>query len=306
MENKLRVVFMGTPEFALPSLQEVFKHFNLVGVMTAPDAIRKRGKELTPTPVAETAKTLHVPLYKTKKIDDAAYAWLKSLQPELICVVAFGALLPKRVLVLPRYGCINVHASLLPRWRGAAPIERAILAGDSELGVSIMKITPGLDEGDVCLTDLLQRDHLRHSELENSLATMGGMALIKAINDLESHKLSWKKQDEALVTYADKIQKSDCMLSPTISAEKNFLRIQASSSSHPARFFVNDKGIRAMWALPSQKEVDQGVLCKEKEGVFLGCIEGSLELLEVRPDGKREMSALDWARGLQTAKITWS
>lgn len=297
---------MGTPEFALPSLEELFENFDLVGVMTAPDAIRKRGKELTPTPVAEAAKTLHVPLYKTKKIDDAAYTWLTDLQPDVICVVAFGALLPKRVLALPRYGCINVHASLLPRWRGAAPIERAILAGDTELGVSIMKITPGLDEGDVCLTDSLQRDHLRHRELMKNLATMGGKALIKAINDLESNKLSWKKQDESLVTYADKIQKSDCMLSPTISAEKNFLRIQASSSSHPARFFLNSKGVRALWALPSQKEVDQGVLWREKEGVFLGCTEGSLELLAVKPDGKREMSAEDWARGLQNNELTWS
>lgn len=302
MTASLRVVFMGSPEFALPSCESVYEHFDLVGVMSAPDAVRSRGKVLSETPVAAFARKKHIACYKTDRISDKAYAFLCDLKPDVICVVAFGALLPQALLDLPRFGAINVHASLLPNWRGAAPIERAILAGDPELGVSIMQMGPGLDDGDICLQAKMVRDHKTQAEITRELATLGAEKLIECLYALQRGEISWQAQKTPETPYAKKLSKSEFIITPDNSAEANFLKVQASSNSYPAKFFLQKKGVRVLWAEPLSSAkvcvVPESIL-RMGPNICLASKDGSLLALRtVKPDGKKEMAADAWARGI--------
>lgn len=308
MLNSLRVVFMGSPKFALPACIKLYETFDVVGVMTAPDAIRGRGKKLVETPVAAFASSKNIPIYKTTRINDAAFSWLVNFAPDVICVVAFGALLPKRVLDLPRYGCINVHASLLPAWRGAAPIERAILAGDAELGVSIMQMQEGLDEGDYCLQASIRRDDKSSAAIHTELSQLGASLLCDCLKGLDTQTLTWIKQPKTNTSYAAKLEKSEFRLCPQDGANKNFLRVQASSSSYPAKFVFKQVGIRVMEAKPvATEQVRSGQLYEQEGHVYLGCNDQTaLELICVKPDGKQTMQASAWARGsFQKGEPTW-
>ena len=281
----MRVVFMGTPRFAAEILDELAEFHEIAAVYTRPDAVRGRGKALVPSPVKEVAERRGLPVRTPRTLRDAAVlSELAAFAPDVICVAAYGAILPKEVLDLPPFGCLNVHGSLLPRWRGAAPIERAILAGDEEIGVCIMAMEEGLDTGDYCVCRSLPAGSRTAAELT-----------------------------EELVTYAEKIAKGELNLDPAESAVANDRRVRASGAAHPARAVVAGRPLTVLAArvaddAPADR-LGSGAAALIANRLLLGCAEGVLEVTEVKPDGKRAMDARSFAAGvpaLRGEEGTWS
>lgn len=302
----MRVVFMGTPEFAVPSLQALVDAGHEVPlVFTRPDAVRGRGKKLLPSPVKEKASELGIPVFETKRMTDEAKAALADAAPDVMCVVAFGCILPDDVLQMAPLGAVNVHASLLPRWRGAAPIQRSILAGDVETGVSIMRVAHELDAGAWCAQVSVPVGEKSCEELTSELAAAGAKALVDVLPDLADGSVEWHEQDPAGVTVAAKVRKEEMLLDPADDVRANALRVQAAGDTAPARAVVAGRGVRVMSArVANEAQVDAGEVLAQKKHVFLGCADGALEVLSVKPDGKKEMPAASWAAGLR-GELVW-
>lgn len=313
----MRVVFMGTPSFAATVLEELAAHHEVVGVYTRPDAVRGRGKALCPSPVKEVATSLGLPVFTPRTLRDGEeQRALAALGADVICVAAYGAILPRAVLDIPRYGCLNVHGSLLPRWRGAAPIERAILAQDEEAGVCIMRMEEGLDTGDFCVSRSVSAVGKSAAQLSDELAVLGARALITALAHVEAGAVRWTRQDESLVTYAEKLEKGELDLNPADTAHEAALKVLASSEAHHARCAVAGRSVTVLVAravapgeLPGvQGPYDQGSAAFIAKRLFLGCAEGALEVMELKPDGKKAMDAKSFAAGmpdLRSGEATW-
>ncbi len=313
----MRVVFMGTPEFAATILDDLVEQHDVVAVYTRPDAVRGRGKRLEPSPVKAVAERhgLRVLTPRTLR-DEEAQRELASFAPDVVCVAAYGAILPKAVLDIPRFGCLNVHASLLPRWRGAAPIERAILAGDAEAGVCIMRMEEGLDTGAYCVCRTASVEGKSAAELTEELADLGSHALLTALVHVERGAAEWTEQDEALVTYASKIEKRELDLSPADDALTASRKVQASGAAHPSRATVAGRGVTVLEAR-AVEDAQGGELAAglapgsvrfAGKRLFLGMADGALEALELKPDGKQAMDARSFAAGIQGIKdggLTW-
>ncbi len=210
----MRIAFAGTPEFALPALEALLGAHEVVGVLTQPDRPSGRGRVLTPSPVKEVAAARQLPLAQPATLrDPAALAALAAWHPEALVVVAYGLILPPAVLALPRFGCLNVHASLLPRWRGAAPVQRAILEGDAQSGVTIMRMDAGLDTGPILLAHARPIGaHDTSASLLAALATLGAAALLEALAGLARGTLAAHPQPAQGVTHAAKIAKSEALI----------------------------------------------------------------------------------------------
>ncbi|MBQ9955345.1 MAG: methionyl-tRNA formyltransferase [Eggerthellaceae bacterium] len=313
----MRVVFMGTPAFSAGILEDLLEHHEVVAVYTRADAVRGRGGALLPSPVKELAMRANIPVHSPRTLrDEEEQRILAAYEPEVICVAAYGMLLPKAVLDIPEHGCLNVHASLLPRWRGAAPIEHAILAGDEQAGVCIMRMEEGMDTGAYCIcraTDIAGKSAAR---LTDELSVLGSRALLTALELAADGALTWVEQDESLVTLAPKIAKGALNLDPCVDAAQNARRVQASSEPHPARCAIGGKGVTV---LASATGVDEafaqelsalapGVARLVRKRLFLGCADGPIEVLEVKPDGKKAMDAKSFAAGMQQLKngMEWS
>lgn len=328
----MNIVYMGTPDFSVKPLQELHKHHKISLVITRPDAVRGRGKKLIPSPVKQCANALSLPVREATRFDEGLISAVKACEPDVIVVAAYGCIIPDSVLALPRYTTLNIHASLLPRWRGAAPIQRAILSRDEVTGVSIMNVVHELDAGDFCRQASLKIGAQSLDELTDKLSVLGARELLCALSDIEEHKLAWHKQSQTDITYAQKIDKHELLLDPSLSAESNLVRIQASGDAAPARFMMGKKGARALVGRfvldnevasenaasksassksnPSEHAVHAefipaGAVLIRNHRVFLGCASGTLELLRVKPDGKSAMSAHDWSLGLHNVS-TWS
>lgn len=329
----MRIVFMGTPALAATILEELAQVHEVACVYTRPDAVRKRGTALEPSPVKVKAGELGIEVRTPKTLRDAeVQRELAALKPEAICVAAYGAILPREVLDIPPYGCLNVHASLLPRWRGAAPIQRAILAGDEEAGVCIMRMEEGLDTGDYCVSRRIPISGMSADELTCELADLGARALLTALEQVASGSAAWVVQGEEGVTYAEKLEKGELALSPELTVREAALRTLASDDAHPARCSIAGKGVRVLRAADpadassalirgtsSHAEscegstlrrgaceraqaaeapvLEPGVATYEGKRLFLGCADGALEIAELKPDGKRAMAAVDFAAG---------
>lgn len=301
----MRVVFMGTPDFAVPSLRCLARDHEVCLVITRPDAVRSRGKKLEPSPVKSCALELGVPVHEANRMDDETLQLLRDAGADIFCVAAYGCILPDEVLTMCPGGCVNVHASLLPRWRGAAPIQRAILAGDDVAGVSIMRIGHGVDTGAYCAQAGVPVADKSADALTMELAVLGGELLSSQLAPIMDGTAEWVEQDEALVTHAAKISKSELWLDPALSAEENRRHVLASSDAAPARASVAGKTLRVMAAASCERSCSAGTYEREGKRVYVGCAAGSLELLEVKPDGKRAMPVSAWAAGLRDAAGTW-
>ncbi|MDO4502562.1 MAG: methionyl-tRNA formyltransferase [Coriobacteriia bacterium] len=314
----MRVVFMGTPQLAATVLEELAGHHQVVGVYTRPDAVRGRGKELVASPVKACAQRLlpDVPVRTPKTLRDAQVQQeLRDLNADVFVVAAYGMLLPVEVLDIPPLGCLNVHASLLPRWRGAAPIERAILAGDHELGVCIMRMEEGLDTGDYCVCRSVYAADRSAADLTDELANRGAQALLTALTHVEAGAAQWVAQDESQVTYAQKIQKGELNVLPQDDLVMAARKVRASSEGHPCRVTLAGKGVTLLRCAPCAADdpavlataeqhgpVDAGALRFAHKRLLLGVADGVLEVLECKPDGKKAMAAKDFAAGLQGVK----
>lgn len=308
----MRIVFMGTPEFAVPSLRAlVAAGHDVALVLTRPDAVRSRGKKLEPSPVKAVALELGLSVVEMNRISPELVDRLAAVHADIFCVAAYGCILPDAVLHMAPLGIVNVHASLLPRWRGAAPIQRSILAGDETTGVSIMRIGHGVDTGAYCAQASCSVAGKTAAQLTDELAGLGAKLLVDILPVLARGEEAWVEQDETRVTHAAKISKAEMRLDPSASAEEIVRHVLASSDTAPARCSVCGKGVRIMSArtvsgdeaaVPS---LAAGEVCFMGKRLFFGTADGVFEVMEVKPDGKREMPAKAWAAGLHGDSLRW-
>lgn len=302
----MKIVFMGTPEFAADILEQLGLHHDVVCVYTRPDKVRGRGKKLLASPVKSMAEHLGIEVRTPRTLkDDAEVSYLRELSPDAICVAAYGMILPKAVLNIPVHGCLNVHASLLPRWRGAAPIERAILEGDEYAGVCIMRMEEGLDTGDWCVYRKIEIAGLSSKELSGELSSLGASALLSALEQCASGHISWTRQNAEEATYAPKIEKAELWLDPKGSAVKEQRKVLASSTSHPSKAKLGDRicTICESNLLDPQEleelgqEFGQGDLLVSGKRILLCFDDGAIEVSSLKPDGKQEMDAASFLAG---------
>ena len=314
----MRIVFMGTPRFAADILENLIEQHEVCAVFTRPDAVSRRGSRMVPSPVKQVAVEHGIPVYTVEGLRQRpAQDLVRNLAPELIVVAAYGYILPREILEIPEHGCLNVHSSSLPRWRGAAPVQRAILAQDSQVGVCIMRMEEGLDTGDWCVCRTMDVGDRPYVEILGDLADLGSQALLTAVEMLELGKLEWNKQDESGVTYADKIAKGELFVRPEDDMLTNKLRIQASSPAHPARCIVASRPVTLLEARLVEDEdllhdlnlhLEPGRIIYRGKRLFLGCFDGPIEVLSIRPDSKKAMTAQAFAAGVQNVKsgvVSW-
>lgn len=304
----MRVVFMGTPAFAVPSLRKLAAAHKVALVLTRPDAVRSRGKKLEPSPVKEAALELGLPVMEANRMTPEVLDALRAAEAEVFCVAAYGCILPDEVLTMAPLGCVNVHASLLPRWRGAAPIQRSILEGDAETGVSIMRIGHGVDTGAYCAQASCAVPGKSADGLTTELAELGGDLLVRTLPAIADGSAVWTEQDESLVTHAAKIAKAELRLDPAAGALENIRRVMASSNAAPARCVIAGKAVRVMHAAAvdaASPSVAAGSFTVKGGRVYMGCADGSFELISIKPDGKREMDAKSWAAGQREDDGAW-
>lgn len=303
----LRIVFAGTPEFAAHHLQVLLdSHHQLVGVYTQPDRPAGRGKKLTPSPVKALALEHQLPVYQPLSLKDSqAQAQLAELGADILVVVAYGLLLPKPVLDIPRLGCINVHASILPRWRGAAPIQRALEAGDTTTGVTIMQMDVGLDTGAMLVKaecPIFPED--TGGSLHDRLLTLGGPALLQALDQLQAGTAKPEVQDDSQSCYAPKLHKDEAQLDWRKPAELLARKVRAFNP-FPVAFTLkkgagSDERIR-IWDAKAQpglrSETPGRVLRVDAEGIQVSCGTGSLILQQLQLPGKKVLPVDELLRG---------
>jgi len=304
----VRVVFMGTPEFAVPSLRLLAASHDVVAVYTRPDAVSGRGSGTRPSPVKVASHELGLSIEQPPTLrDSGAQQVLAGYRPDLCVVAAYGLILPLAVLEIPRLGCVNVHASLLPRWRGAAPVQRAILAGDTETGISIMRMEEGLDTGPFCEIERVPVAEKSAPQLASELADAGARALARALVRIEAGTCEWVVQDESQATYAAKLTKTEVVLMPGLSAQDALRRVRASGPQAPARATIAGRGVTVAHAVLWDGDIAEGAVEMTPSGVVLGFADAALVVDRVKPDGKREMVAADWGRGMRLGPdATWA
>jgi methionyl-tRNA formyltransferase len=306
----LRIAFAGTPQFALPALHALLKSRHpVVGVLTQPDRPAGRGQQLRASPVKLLAAEHRLPVAQPQTLKTPeGRAELARWSPDVLVVVAYGLILPQAALDLPRLGCLNIHGSLLPRWRGAAPIQRAILAGDAETGVTIMQLDAGLDTGPV----LLERRHPiglhdTAGDLHDALSELGALALIEALEGLAAGSLKARAQPEAGATHAAKIDKSEAALDWSANASQLDRQVRAFNPWPVAETrFGNEtlRVIRARVAESGGTHAEPGTLLGlADDGLRVACGEGVLAIRELQRAGKRPISARDFANAVRVAGL---
>ena len=296
----MRVVFAGTPDFSVPVLQALLdSRHTVVGVYSQPDRPAGRGRKRVPGPVKQLAMQNAIPVFQPLSLRDAqAQQELAALQPELMVVVAYGLILPQSVLDLPRHGCVNLHASLLPRWRGAAPIQRAILAGDRTTGVCLMQMEAGLDSGPVLaeVRSEISADDTGGS-LHDRLSGLAAQLLAQHLDDLEQGSLTPRVQDEALVTYAAKLDKQEAAIDWTQDAAQLARQVRAFNPWPVAHTQLEGKTLRVWNACVTGDDVAAPpgtVIAAGKAGIDVACGTGCLRLLEIQLPGARRLAAADF------------
>lgn len=304
----MKIMFMGTPEISAICLKALTDNgMNVVAVVTGKDKPRGRGNVMTPTPTKALAESLGIPTYTPDTLrDDAFLSLLSEIDPDIIVVVAYGKILPKAVLDYAKHGCINVHVSLLPRHRGAAPMQRAIIEGDTETGITIMQMDEGLDTGDIISQvsfPILPTDNFE--TIHDESAEIGGDLLVRTLRDIEDGTAVRIVQDSSLATYAAKIEKSDCKIDFSRPARVLDCQIRGTTPIPGAFCYLNGKMLKIFSATPSDISGECGrviAIDGKGEGSFtVGCGEGSLVVKGVIPEGKGKMSAGDFIRGRRIA-----
>ena len=298
----MRILFMGTPDFAKKNLEALYNNGeNIIGVVTTPDKPKGRGMVLTPSDVKKFALEKSLPVYQPTTLKDGAFLdTLKELAPELIIVVAYGKILPSYVLDYPKYGCINNHASILPKYRGAAPIQRAIIDGDKETGVSVMKMDVGLDTGDVILVEKVTIEEDDNFEtVHDKLAEAGSTALLKTVTLLKNGEATYTKQPDTF-TCAEKILKEDCLIDFNKSVDEVHNQIRGLSPI-PLAYTKTQEGkiLKVVKAHKTDKtsHAQNGEVVSLEKSIFVKCNDGVIALDVIVPEGKGKMNASDFING---------
>ncbi|KEI69638.1 methionyl-tRNA formyltransferase [Endozoicomonas elysicola] len=294
--KSLRIIFAGTPEFASAHLQAMLdSQHQVIAVYTQPDRPAGRGQKLMPSPVKSLAAQHNIPVYQPKSLrTEEAQKELASLNADLMVVVAYGLILPQVVLDTPELGCINVHGSILPRWRGAAPIQRAIEAGDTESGVTIMQMDAGLDTGDMLLKAFcpIHPDDTA-SQLHDRLITVGKPALIQALDAIASNQLQPEKQDDSQACYAHKMSKEEAILDWQRPAQALDRQIRAFNPWPVAITSLDDTKIRIWEAIALKESTGEQpgtLISADKDGLDIACSEGTLRIKRLQLAGSRAMT----------------
>ena len=303
----MRVVFMGTPAFAVPSLDALLDAYEVVCVYTRPDVASGRGRRISASAVKRRALEAGVTVRQPPSLrDPAVVATVRDLAPDAIVVAAYGTILPRELLESPRFGCINVHASLLPRWRGAAPVERAILAGDELVGVSIMRMEEGVDTGPWCRQVSTPVNAKTAAELSAELARLGADALVGTLQCISAGGCVWVPQDDARATCAAKITASDVALHPRLKVLDAWRRVRASGERAPCRALIDGRRVTVLAAAPSPRPVPSGRVLTDGS-LDLGLADGALRVTMLVPEGRRAVAAADWLNGARlAADACWS
>ena len=300
----LRVVFMGTPEFSVPTLMEIVgQGHEVVAVYSQPPRPAGRGMDLKKSPVHEAAESFGIPVFTPKSLkseeDQEAFA---ALAPDVAVVVAYGLLLPKGILEAPRSGCLNLHASLLPRWRGAAPINRAVMAGDAETAVQVMRMEEGLDTGPVCMSETVPiEENMTAGELHDRLSTLGGDLMVRALAALSWGGLQEQPQAEEGVTYAAKLSKQETRIdwSQPAAMVHNHIR---GLSPFPGAWCEMTLGgkterVKVLRSSRADSSGSPGTVLETQNAPVIACGEGAVRLDLVQRAGKKPMSGEDFLRG---------
>lgn len=297
----MKLIFAGTPEFAVPALAALMEAGHHVAlVLTQPDRPAGRGMKLKASPVKELALSRQIVVFQPETLkDEATQARIASEQADAMIVAAYGLIIPRNVLQMPRFGCFNIHASLLPRWRGAAPIQRAILAGDAETGVTIMEVVSALDAGAILLRGALpiSEDDTAQS-LHDSLAQIGARLMVETMSQLAAQgKLAAEAQDEALVTYAAKLTKAEAVLDWICSAQELSRKVRAFNPFPVAQSILHGEICRIWMAHAIDGKAEPGRIVDVSNGIVVGCGQGLLRIEELQMPGGKRLSAKQYLTG---------
>jgi len=299
----MKVLFMGTPEYAIASLEAVASKHEIVGILTRADKPNRRGNKIQFSPVKDFALSHNIPVFQPENLkDEKLFSELADLHPDISVVVAYGMLIPKNLIELPQLGTINVHGSLLPQYRGAAPMQYSVLNGDKEAGVTIMYVTEALDAGDIILQKSLPIDENdTFGEVHDKLSLLGAEALSEAIDQIASGTSTRTPQDPSRVTFAPSISKEECIIDWRLPAEKVHNRIRGLSPIPGANTRFSDGKLLKIYR--SEKingysgKPGEVVDVLKKKGVVVTCGDGAIVILSAKPEGKREMPGFEIANG---------
>ena len=296
MKNK-KIIFMGTPDIAAQHLNILIENnLNIVGIFTQPPRKKNRGMRIEKSDVHQIADKNNIEVFYPSTIDDTVIQQVKSLEPDLIIVIAYGIILPASFLNIPKYGCINIHVSLLPRWRGAAPIEHALLAGDDKTGISIISVSPKLDAGDILMQESFTLDKdINRDELTLNLTNLGKKTLMKTLPLLFENKLTSKKQDESKVTYANKFMSEDRKINFYNSSDDVLNHIRAHGPKPGSWFIYKGERIKIIKAKKINKSGESSTILNKD--FMIACKDGAILPMLIQREGKNVVSLDDFLRG---------
>jgi methionyl-tRNA formyltransferase len=305
---KLKIVFMGTPEFAVPTLKKLLAEADVVAVYTQPDKPVGRGLQMQPSPVKKTAMEFGIPVFTPEKVSlPDEVEKLRLYGADFFVIVAYGQILKLPVIETPKYGCINIHSSLLPRWRGAAPIHSALLSGDEETGITTMRIVPKLDAGDILMqakTKITQEDTAQ--SLHDRLSLMGAELIIPTLNGIVSESIQPRVQDESQVTYAHKLTKEMEAVIPQKTVKEIDLQVRALNPWPGTRIeTVQGLKLKIKSGQPSIRKNAglTGQLLIESGSLLLQCSDGAYEITMIQEEGKKAVSTSDFLNGIKNRNI---
>ena len=304
----MKIVYMGTPDFAVPPLAALVQNgYEVTAVVTQPDKPKGRGKTLLPTPVKEEAMKHDIPVYQPLKVREPEFVeTLKKLEPDMIIVAAFGQIIPKAILDMPRFGCVNVHASLLPKYRGAAPIQWAVLNGDQVTGVTTMRMDEGLDTGDMIMKqEVIVDENETGGSLFDKLSEVGAKLCVKTMEAIENGTAVYTPQDDALATHTGKIQKEMGSIDWSKDAEVIERLVRGLNPWPSAYTRIDDKNLKIWRAKVISHEVKAApgcILKVTKDELEVQTGNGVLALLEVQLEGKKRMTTDAFLRGYQVTE----
>ncbi len=299
----LKIVFMGTPEFSVPSLDLLIKkRYDVIKVYTQPPKRSKRGQKINPSSIEQFSKKNKINFRNPTNLNsEFEYNILKKLSPDLGIVVAYGQLIPNSFLNIPKFGFINIHASLLPKWRGAAPIQRAIMNGDKKIGISIMKVERKLDSGPILKTKEIELDqNSTHGEVEKKLSTLGANLLIESIKTMETGKVKFTEQDHLEATYAKKIDKSETKINWNLDANKVLVNIHGLSPNPGSWFEYKKERFKVLKVKISRNQGKPSLVLDEN--LIIGCKSNSIQILELQRQGKKKQTIKEFLLGNKITK----